>query len=142
MFSSKTIALLLAVFVIGCLVLVTVFAKKDAESVGPLCFDELDVCEYVGSFGIEVDAERSVKDRVLVPQVFNDVYDNYNKIQLSQGFDLRKYKGKSLDRFTLPVLNYPDNSQEVYVEVLICDDIIVAADIYSVSLNGFIKALK
>ena len=104
--------------------------------------EEFSPAAYISSFGPEVDVSRLRVDEVTVPQEFSDVYISYNNIQKSQGFDLEKYKGKTLKRYTYPVTNYPDGSKFVFAEVLVLDGVIVAADIYSTDSDGFISALK
>ncbi len=104
--------------------------------------DEFSPADYITSFGPEVDASALRVDEVTVPSEFSEVYISYNNIQKSQGFDLEKYKGVTLKRYTYPVTNYPDETQSVYVEVLVFDGVVVAADIYSTDSDGFISALK
>ena len=103
--------------------------------------DNLSVLAYIESFDIEVLKEGLKEDEIKVPATFNDVYNNYNKIQKEQGFDLENYKGKTLKRYTYPVINIEDETPH-FVEVLTFDGIIVAADVYSTSIEGSIRALK
>lgn len=94
--------------------------------------------EYLSSFGFSFEAP--VKDEVTVPYVFEAVYENYNAIQRSQGFDLSKYKGKTLTRYTYPLLE--ENRDDRFAEILLYGDMIVGADIYSVGFDGEMTALK
>ena len=103
--------------------------------------DDLSVLGYISSFDIEVLKEGLIEDEIKVPVSFDDVYKNYNKIQKDQGFDLESYKGKTLKRYTYPVINIEDETPH-FVEVLTFDGIIVAADVYSTSIEGSIRALK
>ena len=77
-----------------------------------------------------------------MPYEFGEVYTSYNSIQKEQGFDLSQLKGETLTRYTAQVNNYPNSDDDVFVEVLVYNKLIVGADIYSVSSNGFIVALK
>ncbi len=104
--------------------------------------EDFSPATYISSFGPEVDTSKLKVDEVTVPQEFGEVYTSYNNIQKSQGFDLEKYKGKTLKRYTYPVTNYPDGSKFVFAEVLVFEGVIVAADIYSTESGGFISALK
>lgn len=94
--------------------------------------------EYLASFGFSF--EEPVKDKITVPYVFEAVYENYNAIQRSQGFDLSKYKGKTLTRYTYQLLE--ENRDDRFAEILLCGDLIVGADIYSVGFDGEMTALK
>ena len=99
------------------------------------------VYDYISSFHIEVDIEALKEDEIRVPAAFNDVYYNYNKIQKEQGFDLEIYKGKTLKRYTYPIINVEDEGS-LFAEVMTFDGIIVAADIYSTNIGGSIRPLK
>ncbi len=139
--SNKRIAVIFIVFVVAVISVVLLrlyFLNKPTEN-GIECSTEVDVNEYLASFGLQL-GECTV-DEIIVPYEFNDVYKNYNKIQQSQGFDLADYKGKKLFRYTFSVQNYPD-SDSVFAEVLIYRKQIVGADIYSTDLDGFIVPLK
>lgn len=103
------------------------------------CSGETDIREYLSSFGVELG--QCVIDEIIVPCEFSDVYNNYNKIQQEQGFDLADYKGKTVIRYTFSILNHPD-SQNVFAEVLTFEKNVVGADIYSTELDGFISPLK
>ncbi len=104
------------------------------------CADGEDVAEYLKEFGIEV-GEITV-DEITVPHMFGEVYHSYNKLQESQGFDLSDFKGKTLTRYTAEVLNNPGFDSGVFAEILVYGKKIVGADVYSVSADGFIAALK
>lgn len=103
------------------------------------CGTEAEVCEYLESFGLQLG--EFTADSITVPYEFNEVYTDYNNIQQSQGFDLSEYKGKTVNRYTFTVLNYPD-VQDVFAEVLIYNKTVIGADIYSTAVDGFISPLK
>lgn len=105
-----------------------------------VCNNTDDVATYLKSF--DIDFGEFQIDEITVPYEFGEVYSSYNSIQKEQGFDLSEYKGKTLTRYTAKVRNFPDSNDDVYVEVLVFNKMIVGADIYSVSSNGFIIALK
>lgn len=75
---------------------------------------------------------------IVIPQVFSDVYNNYNALQRKIGFDLEKYKGKTVVLYTYSALGYDD---EVHINLLVCNDIIIGGDVSSVKLNGFMNSL-
>ena len=75
---------------------------------------------------------------VVIPEVFSDVYNNYNLLQKQAGFDLEPFKGKTAVLYTYSVLGY---ETEVRLNLLVCDGIIIGGDISSVELNGFMNAL-
>lgn len=105
-----------------------------------VCNNADDVATYLKSF--DVDCDEFHVDEITVPHEFGEVYSSYNSIQKEQGFDLSEYKGKTLTRYTAKMNNYPDSNGDIFAEVLVYNKLIVGADIYSVSSNGFIVALK
>ena len=105
-----------------------------------VCNNAADVAAYLSSF--DIDCGEFQIDEITVPYEFGEVYSSYNSIQKEQGFDLTEYKGKPLIRYTAKVNNYSESNDYVFVEVLVYNKLIVGADIYSVSSDGFIVALK
>lgn len=140
--SNRRLLFLLAVLVLIASVIVAVRLStlSGSAKVAQQCSGKEAVAEYLTSFGLEI-GEFTV-DSVTVPAEFSDVYKNYNDIQRSQGFDLTDYKGKTLTRYTCPVTNYLETEKSVFAEVLLLGETVVAADIYSTELDGFISALK
>ena len=79
---------------------------------------------------------------VIIPKEFDEVYENYNKIQLEAGLNLEKYKGKKGTRYTYEVTNYPENlSDTVRANIIIIDNTPVAGDIMTTNINGFMHSL-
>lgn len=99
---------------------------------------ENDVIEFVESFGWEVSSnEISVKE-LTVPAEFNDVYTQYNELQIAQGYDLTDYCSKIVSKYTLEVLNYPDLPNFIRANVLVYEDVVIGGDICSISIEGFV----
>lgn len=97
---------------------------------------------FLKQFGWEVDtSDETVKDTV-IPSVFDNIYDAYNSIQLSQGFDLSEYKGKAVKLYNIKVNNYPKNSEYVYATLIVLDGVIIGGDIHSTELNGFMHGFQ
>lgn len=134
------VLLLLAILAVAVIFRFDIVPKREESTVSGT--DSFSVSEYIASFGVETDSSTCVIDEVIVPTEFNDVYESYNDIQKEQGFDLKKYKGLTLSRYTLEVTNYTDKNISVFAEVLTYRGEVVAADIYSTSVNGFILPLK
>lgn len=57
---------------------------------------ESDRQEFLASLGWQVSEEPIDVRQVTIPAEWNEVFDEYNSIQLQQGFDLGKYKGKDV----------------------------------------------
>lgn len=94
------------------------------------------------SYGWEVEETPAEEAEVTIPAEFDRVMENYNALQKSQGFDLSKYKNRDMIRYTYRVTNYPDYEGTVYANLLIYKNRVVAGDICSSDVNGFILGLS
>ncbi len=141
LFNRRAVAayVLGSVAVIGFFILLINSSNGSADK-DIICSSESSVADYIASFGYEIGEAKI--DEIIIPETFNDVYDNYNDIQKSQGFDLAMYKGEKVRRYTYRVLNYHDQDINVFAEVLIFDEKVIAADVYTTEVDGFIKPLK
>lgn len=87
-----------------------------------------------------------VTKEITIPSEFSDVYENYNQLQKKQGFDLRRHRGKSAVSYTFNVIGYVDQNgnidPDVQIHLIVCDGKIVAADIASTKLDGFMEPLR
>ena len=104
---------------------------------------EEDLQNFITSLGIEVKTPAHNSADVDIPRVFDAVYKKYNDIQRQQGFDLSKYRGKTLHRYTFEITNYPlpDASKEgkVYLTLFVHKNKIVGGDISSRDFGGFVR---
>lgn len=98
--------------------------------------------EFIISYGWQVDAEPVEVTEVLLPKKFDDVYTAYNNMQKEQGFDLEKYAGKRAKRYTYVVHNYPDYSGGVRLNIVVQGNKIIAGDVCSLELDGFMHGLS
>ena len=104
---------------------------------------EPDNIAFLKSYGWEVISEPIEKINVSIPKEFDDVYKNYNIIQLEAGLDLYPYRGKTGIRYTYQVTNYPeDPGVPVRANVIVIDNKPVAGDIMTTSLDGFMHSLN
>lgn len=103
---------------------------------------EKDVAEYLKSLGWEISDEPVDVQNIIIPREFSDKYEDYNEIQKKQGYDLSKYSGIDAVRYTYEIFNYPDQQGGVVADILVVDKNIIAADIQSVKLNGFMHELR
>lgn len=97
--------------------------------------------EYISSLGWQTDGEEVSKE-ITIPNQFNQVYTDYNKIQAKQGFDLEKHKGKTATIYTYNITNYEGNDN-VIADLIVQDGILIGADLCDTNAeNGFLIALN
>ena len=111
-----------------------------------LAFGEASVnsinAEFLESYGWEVKKQPVETADVNIPEPFDLVYENYNKIQLEAGLDLRPYMGRRAVRYTYEVTNFPyDEPKNVRANVLCVDNEPVAGDVMTVAADGFMAGL-
>lgn len=98
--------------------------------------------EYLKQFGWEVSDEPIETLEITIPREFPEVYKKYNEVQLKQGFDLSEYGGMKATRYTYRILNYPSNNTDVVADIIVCNDCVIAGNIQSTALDGFMHGLK
>lgn len=97
---------------------------------------------YLNSLGWEVEKKALEEQKVVIPRDFSDVYKKYNEIQLLQGFDLSKFGGIEATRYTYKVLNFPDCDTNVVADIIVYRNEIIAGDVQSNALDGFMVGLR
>lgn len=100
-----------------------------------------DRLAYLEAYGWLVSKEPLAVEELLIPKEMGEEYADYLALQSSQGFDLAKYAGQTAKRYTYQILNYPTGEQGVQVSLLICKNTVIAADVLSPALNGFMHGL-
>ena len=97
---------------------------------------------FLQQFGWEIDPASEDVRTVQLPQVLEGMLLRYNEVQLKQGYDLTGHLGETCQQFTYRVLNYPDKEQTVLATLYIQGDRVIAGDIHSTALNGFLQGFK
>ena len=96
---------------------------------------------YLQSLGWEVSSEPLETLSVSLPDPLCEPYLSYNALQLAQGFDLNAYCGRTLQRYTYAVTNYPGRTSGCQADLYLCNNAIVAGDIVCTGENGFMAGL-
>ena len=99
--------------------------------------------DFLKSYVWEVEKKPTEQVEILIPDVFDDVYSNYNSLQKEAGLDLSNYKGFPATRYTYILKNFPqETDQTVFANVICVDGIPVGGDICTVALDGFMYSLN
>lgn len=97
--------------------------------------------QFIEGYGWKVEPNAIEVVEVTIPQVFNATYNNYNAIQKKQGFDLARFTGKRVKRWTYKITNFAGVTDEVHANLLIYNDTVIGGDVSTVALNGFMQGL-
>lgn len=100
-----------------------------------------DRIDYLSAYGWQVSPEPVATQELLIRKEMDDSYTEYLALQTGQGFDLQKYAGKRVKRYTYEVLNYPTGEAGVQVNLLICKNTVVGGEVLSPQLDGFLHGL-
>jgi len=98
--------------------------------------------EYLESYGWQVSEEPVSVEELLIPEEFDETYEEYLALQQSQGFDLTEYCGKRVKRYTYEITNYPSGEGGVQVSLLIYKNQVIGGEVLSPQLNGFLHGLN
>ena len=118
-------------------------------SIGAVCLvfasdDNEENIKFLKKYGWKVDEEYTEKVTLQIPEVFDEVYNQYNELQRAAGLDLAKYKGRKAVRYTYIVMNFPEDTQgeNVFANILCVGGEPVAGDVMTVRLDGFMYSLN
>ena len=114
---------------------------RAAETLSPVVGqnDEQRIA-FLTELGYAVDSETPTVKEVLIPDEFDDVFQQYNALQADAGMDLQPYHGKRVKCWTYRILNVPGEG-EVRANIYLYKDKIIGGDISSTALNGFMHGL-
>ena len=99
-----------------------------------------DRLAYLGGLGWQVSPQPIATEELLIPEEFDDSYAGYLKLQEDQGFDLGRYRGKRVKRYTYQLTNYPAQAEPVQISLLIYRDKVIGGQIQS-SSGSFLHGL-
>ena len=138
---------LAAVLMISLLVLVpkNSVSAEPAAAESSLKFDKIrsntDRVKFLKQFGWEVEKTPEKETVVRIPSEFDSIMSSYNDLQKKIGLDLEKCAGKEAVRYTYKVTNYPGYDGEVFANIVIYKNSVIAGDVCSADVDGFIHDL-
>ena len=98
--------------------------------------------KFLTDFGWEVTSAPVETQSVLIPVDTTEVYDRYNALQISQGYDLTQYAGKNATRYVYQINNYPNATEPVYATLLVYKDQIIGGDITSTAADCAVQGFN
>ena len=85
---------------------------------------------YLAELGWEIGGDPTV-DELLIPRSFDESYDSYLALQTQQGFDLSRWRGKVVKRYTYTIANWPEEGQEMRIALLLRRGTVIGGHIQS-----------
>ncbi|MEG0456513.1 MAG: DUF4830 domain-containing protein [Oscillospiraceae bacterium] len=147
--TKKKIGVFTAVLVIAAIAIVGVFSLNSnpavfASGIKPETNGENNEqrVEFIQSFGHIVNTEPVNVIEMVIPTEFNEDYKGYNEYQKQLGFDLEKYSGKRVKRYSYQITNYNTGiTDKLYARILVFDDKIIGGDVCLEKEDGFTHSL-
>lgn len=139
----KKILLILGAIALGILGIVLLFGGSNAETTSAPAVSNNDArVKFLTDLGWEVAASPVESSQVRIPDNAGEVFDRYNDLQKSQGYDLTGYAGKTAMRYVYKISNYPGATDPVYATLLVCKNKIIGGDITDTAPGGKIQGFK
>ncbi len=132
-----------AAVLVGIVAIVPVIDSSGEVAVAALDYKGIATVEeqltFLEELGYKVSPVPVYSDEVVIPEVFDGVYEKYNELQKSQGLNLEKYRGKTVMRYTYTE-NEGDDTR--YVTLLIYKNRIIGCDVTTLGENGKVVGLE
>ena len=140
---KKKIAIILAAALVLILGLILLFGGSDSTPTASTSVANNDArVAFLKSFGWEVTTSPKESSQVRIPSDSSEVFDRYNALQKSQGYDLSQFAGKTVMRYVYQVNNYPGATEPVYATLLVYKNQIIGGDITDTSAKGVIRGFQ
>lgn len=141
---KKKVVIGLAVAAIALAVLITLLGggNKDTATAAPGPASNEGRVQFLQSFGWDVADTPTESSQVRIPRETDEVFERYNALQKSQGYDLSSYAGKSVMRYVYRVKNYPGGVDPVYATLLIYKGQVIGGDITDSSAGGAVRGFQ
>lgn len=97
--------------------------------------------DYLKNTGYVVIEDMPSTKNVILPEIFSDVYSNYNDLQLSAGYDLSLYKGCEVTIYSYQINAPGDYDGTCFANMIVYNNRIIGGDVSSAALGGFMLPL-
>ena len=116
--------------------------EADVATAAPAVSTNDGRVQFLPSFGWQVAASPVESSQVKIPRESSEIFDRYNRLQQSQGYDLTQYAGKTVMRFVYKIENYPGARSPVYATLLVHKNRVIGGDITDTAAKGQIRGFK
>lgn len=100
-----------------------------------------DRIAYLKQFGWTVTPEAITVEELQMPETFDASLDEYLAVQTEQGFDLSKYAGKTVKRYTYGITNYPGGASDIMAGLLVYKNTVIGGDVFSSETGKILHGL-
>lgn len=131
----------IAVLIVGCIL---IFGGNDTDqpTAATNVSDNDSRIAFLQGFGWQVSTSPVSSGQVKIPDTQSAVYQRYNELQKSQGYDLSQYAGQTVMRYVYKITNYPGATDPVYATVLVFQGQIIGGDVTNTAAKGVVQTFK
>ena len=130
-----------AAVIVGLVLLFGGDSEAAATAAGTVTSNDARV-KFLSDFGWQVSASPTESSQVRIPATQTEVFERYNALQKSQGYDLSQYAGKTVMRYVYKVNNYPNATEPVYATLLVYKNQVIGGDITNTAAQGKIHGFQ
>jgi len=142
---KKKIAMILAVVIVAAVALIALLGggnKNDLPTAASAITTNDDRVKFLSDFGWDVTVSPAESGQVRIPSQTTEVYERYNALQKSQGYDLTPYAGKNVMRYVYRINNFPGATEPVYATLLIYKNQVIGGDITDTAAQGAVRGFQ
>ena len=139
----KKIALILgaiAAVIVGLILLLG--GRGEAQTTSAAVSNNDARVKFLTDLGWEVTTSPAESSQVRIPENATEVFDRYNQLQKSQGYDLTQYAGKNVMRYVYKINNFPGATEPVYATLLVYKNQIIGGDVTNTAAGGKVQGFK
>ena len=139
---KKILLILAAVAALILSVVLLVGEENTAQTAAPAASSNDGRVKFLTDFGWDVTTSPAESSQVKIPKETSEVFERYNALQKSQGYDLSKFAGKNVMRYVYKINNYPGATEPVYATLLVYKNEIIGGDVTDTAAKGHIRGFK
>jgi hypothetical protein len=136
---TKIFIILAAIAAAIILLIVLLGGSKDAVTTATVANND-DRVQFLSNYGWEITTSPVESCQVRIPAETSEVFDRYNSLQKSMGYDLTDYAGTTVMRYVYEVTNYPGATEPVYATLLISKNQVIGGDVTDTAAKGAIRS--
>ena len=137
---KKKIFIILAGIALAIFLLIMLLGGGDDSVATASVANNDDRVQFLSNYGWEVTTSPVESCQVRIPAESSEVFDRYNSLQKSMGYDLKDYAGTTVMRYVYEVNNYPGATEPVYATLLISKNQVIGGDVTDTAAKGAIRS--
>ena len=114
----------------------------DTQTAAPALTGNDGRVAFLKDFGWVVSTSPTESSQVRIPTDNSEVFQRYNALQKSQGYDLSQFAGKTVMRYVYQIKNYPNATEPVYATLLVYKNQIIGGDITNTAAKGVVQSFR